>query len=254
MGLNIVLTGKNDRIATGILNRLGRDPDHHTDFCPAKRDALQEEMASARPDVIVICLQKGLPGEIEIYDVLRDYTELGMRAIVIAEGIEDRKQFQKKSALEKPVFLTTPFSMRLLYEALAAIENDLGRSRIKQTARKHILVVDDDSSQLIQIREHLKEFFEATLVSSGKNALKYLEKRRPDLILLDYKMPDLDGPAVMRLLRENPAYRDIPVVFLTGVSEKELVMQAILEFRPQGYLLKPTKKSELLAKLVDVLG
>ena len=93
-----------------------------------------------------------------------------------------------------------------------------------------------------------------TLVKSGNNAFKFLKKRIPDLILLDFLMPEMDGPHVLRELREVPEYRDIPVIFLTGMTEKATVVHTLRSLRPQGYIVKPAKKSELVAKIIDVLG
>ena len=93
-----------------------------------------------------------------------------------------------------------------------------------------------------------------TLVGNGKNALKFLEKQKVDLILLDYMMPEMDGPDVYKLIREDEELQDIPVVFLTGVKEKETVVKTLVELKPQGYVVKPAKKSELVAKIIDVLG
>ena len=93
-----------------------------------------------------------------------------------------------------------------------------------------------------------------TLVGSGKDALKFLGKRKVDLILLDYMMPDMDGPEVMTEIREDPALAGIPIVFLTGVSEKDKVIKTLVDLKPQGYIVKPSKKSELVAKIIDILG
>ena len=120
--------------------------------------------------------------------------------------------------------------------------------------RKHILVVDDDSSQLLQMKDHLREFYEVTLVPSGKAALKYLTKHRVDLIFLDDLMPEMNGPDVLEQLRRLPALKFIPVVFLTGVTEKDTVIKTLVELKPQGYIVKPAKKSELVAKIIDILG
>ena len=81
-----------------------------------------------------------------------------------------------------------------------------------------------------------------------------LEKYKVDLILLDYMMPEMDGPEVLKRLRNRSEYDDIPVVFLTGMSDKEAVLKLIVELKPQGYVLKPSKKSELVAKIIEVLG
>lgn len=83
---------------------------------------------------------------------------------------------------------------------------------------------------------------------------KYLLKHKPDLILLDYLMPVQDGPMVLRELRDIDSYADIPVIFLTGMTEKNTVIKTLTQLKPQGYLAKPASKSEIVAKIIDVLG
>ena len=67
-------------------------------------------------------------------------------------------------------------------------------------------------------------------------------------------MPEMDGPAVFAELKKHEEFKDIPVIFLTGVTEKELVMKTITELMPQGYIIKPAKRSELVARIIEVLG
>ena len=67
-------------------------------------------------------------------------------------------------------------------------------------------------------------------------------------------MPQPDGPKVLASLKSNKEFSSIPVVFLTGVSEREKVLKTIVELKPQGYLIKPAKKSEIVAKIIDILG
>jgi CheY-like chemotaxis protein len=119
--------------------------------------------------------------------------------------------------------------------------------------KKNILVVDDDPDYLAHIKEQLEEFYRVTCVRSGADAYKSLIREIPDLILLDYLMPDENGPAVLRRIQASSDWCDIPVIFLTGVSEKSAVLQTLTELRPQGYVVKPCKRSELVAKIIDVL-
>ena len=88
---------------------------------------------------------------------------------------------------------------------------------------------------------------------SGKLAFTFLEKKHTDLILLDYEMPIINGGEVLKKLRENPATKDIPVVFLTGVSNRSTI-QEVLAMKPQGYLLKPIDSEKLFKVIMDVLG
>lgn len=119
--------------------------------------------------------------------------------------------------------------------------------------RRHVLVVDDDSSMLRMIKEILGDRYDVAAAISGKVALKFLETRRTDLILLDYEMPGQSGAEVYEKILQNPGLRHIPVVFLTGVSDRERI-SAVLAMRPRGYLLKPIDSERLkktVAEIVD---
>lgn len=119
--------------------------------------------------------------------------------------------------------------------------------------RCHVLVVDDDSSMLRMIKEILGDQYDVAAAINGKVALKFLETRRTDLILLDYEMPGQSGAEVYEKILQNPGLRHIPVVFLTGVSDRERIA-AVLAMRPRGYLLKPIDSERLkktVAEIVD---
>ena len=84
-----------------------------------------------------------------------------------------------------------------------------------------ILIVDDDATMARAIHSFLKEDYEVYMVTSGRNALQFLEKKTPDLILLDIKMPEMDGFETMTRIREIPQMREVPVIFLTGDEDSE---------------------------------
>lgn len=118
--------------------------------------------------------------------------------------------------------------------------------------RKHILVVDDDSRMLKLIKSYLIDYYDVATAINGNVALKFLENRKTDLILLDYEMPGENGPAVLERLRANNSTANIPVIFLTGVSDKERI-QEVLSMRPQGYILKPVSRAKLFETLSKVI-
>lgn len=119
--------------------------------------------------------------------------------------------------------------------------------------RKHILVVDDNSMMLRLVKEHLHEKYDVATALSGKVALKFLQKKKTDLILLDYEMPDENGIAVLEKLRASNATKDIPVVFLTGVTESKKIKEALV-MKPQSYLLKPINRDRLLDTIEKLIG
>lgn len=119
--------------------------------------------------------------------------------------------------------------------------------------RQHILVVDDDPIMLKMLKEQLHDDYDVATAISGKIAMKFLERKKTDLILLDYEMPEESGPVVMEKIRANDAIKDVPIVFLTGVSEREKITEA-LALKPQSYLLKPIDREKLMNVINSIIG
>ena len=116
--------------------------------------------------------------------------------------------------------------------------------------KKSILIVDDDPNYLNVVRQWLKSDYKVSMANSGLQAIKFLGKNKVDLILLDHEMPVTSGPQVLEMLRNDSETKNIPVMFLTGKSDKESVM-AVVALKPEGYFLKNIKRGELLEKLQE---
>ncbi len=264
--MKILVTGKNGRIATDICNHLAVEKDYSVIRCASKQDDLFHTVPNERPKVIIICLGDERRETIRAFDILKECAKLGALNIIVIANQEDKSLFIKYTNLEKMFFLSRPVSLYALYDKLDEIEKQYSgedddyallseyvNPYADMIARKHILAVDDNAEQLMQIKEHLKEFYEVTLVGSGMDALRFLKKKKVNLILLDYMMPEMDGPEVIAALREDPELAKIPVIFLTGVKEKSKVIKTLVDIKPQGYIVKPSKKSALVAKIIEVL-
>ena len=113
--------------------------------------------------------------------------------------------------------------------------------------------MDDDVRMLRVIKEHLRKSYDVATAINGKLALKFLENKQTDLILLDYVMPEEDGPAVLRKIHDNPDTQDLPVVFLTGMTDRSKIQEALSE-KPQGYLLKPIDREKLIDTVGKIIG
>lgn len=121
------------------------------------------------------------------------------------------------------------------------------------SAKKHVLIVDDDPIELKMLRYYLKDNYMVTAISSGKVAVEFLSKYTPDLILLDYLMPEHNGAAVLKDIQSNDKTRNIPVYFLTGRTDEDTIREC-LGLHPAGYIVKPVAKDALLAKIKEALG
>ena len=110
---------------------------------------------------------------------------------------------------------------------------------------KKIIAVDDNLTNLTVLKNILKPVYETYPVSSAAKMFDLLEKIRPDLILLDVDMPEINGYDAIKLLKNNAAYKDIPVIFVSALSgEKEELTG--LELGAVDYLYKPFVASLLL--------
>ena len=117
--------------------------------------------------------------------------------------------------------------------------------------KKNILIVDDDPTYLGLVRDWLKGSYKVSMATSGLQAIKWLGQNSADLILLDHEMPVTSGPQVLEMLRSDYETASIPVIFLTGKSDKESVMQ-VVSLKPEGYFLKSAmNQTELLNQLKE---
>lgn len=194
-------------------------------------------------DVFVLYLQYEMDVETLVYikDML---SELNKRIIIVGEPIEFAKV--EKVITESLVFkwLDRPLDMNLFLRnvELCAYED------IQPTAKRTILIVDDDIFYMRMVYDWLKDDYRIGMASSGLQAIKWLAKNKPDLILLDYKMPALTGPQFLEMLKEDAETSRIPVMFLTGKSDKESIM-SVINLKPVDYILKTIDKPCLLAKI-----
>jgi CheY-like chemotaxis protein len=119
---------------------------------------------------------------------------------------------------------------------------------------KKILIVEDENF----IRENLIELleiegFEAVGAQNGKLGLEMAQEYKPDLILCDVMMPDLDGYAVLSALREDATTAKIPFIFLTASADRNNI-QKIKEMGMDDYILKPFHVDKFLAAIAVRMG
>lgn len=127
------------------------------------------------------------------------------------------------------------------------------QSEVVAVEKFRILVIDDDARLLRTVNGILAEDYQVAVAKNGAAARNYLQKRMVDLILLDYMMPDENGVEVLQSFRAWDKTENIPVVFLTGLSDKKKIMEC-LSLRPAGYIVKPVDREKLLTKLKAILG
>jgi len=112
-----------------------------------------------------------------------------------------------------------------------------------------ILVIDDQETNLKVVGEILGQFgFDIVLADNADLAIQRLERQPIDLVLMDVLMPGRDGFEVCRLIRDQPRWADIPVIFLSAADDKDLIVRA-LEVGGVDYVTKPFNRAELLSRV-----
>ena len=115
--------------------------------------------------------------------------------------------------------------------------------------KKKILIVDDHAELLELLREQFKdEGFAVATASNGVDAIRKARALLPDLIILDVKLPELDGLAVCEILRNDPGTSSIPVVMMSGLPG-QITRCAGIESGATDFVSKPVNPAEIVSKV-----
>ena len=150
-----------------------------------------------------------------------------------------------KENIKDAEFFVRPFNAKEIREKLTS-----GISQTQNQPQKTLLLVDDDAVMIRTLREGLSTNYKVLPANSGANALKILERVKPDLILLDYEMPEMNGTQVFEALKNNPDTAKIPVMFLTAKNDLKSIGK-IEALKAEGHLLKTLPLKEIKARLKE---
>jgi DNA-binding response OmpR family regulator len=118
---------------------------------------------------------------------------------------------------------------------------------------KEILIVDDEPSIVVPIQFLMEQQGYSVLVAeNGEDALDIIYKYKPDLILLDIMLPRIDGYEVCEIVRLDPRYRDIKIIFITAKG-REVEIAKGLALGADAYVTKPFSNTELVSKVKKLL-
>ena len=132
-------------------------------------------------------------------------------------------------------------------------DNNIPLDSIASGKRK-VLIVDDDAEIVELIVEVLERDgrFEVKTASSGYEAGMATQRFRPELILLDYMLPDVNGNVVCQTIRKNPEFENIKIVIVSGVVKEDEIAQ-LLKSGAEDFIKKPFNITELTDKITTVL-
>lgn len=121
-----------------------------------------------------------------------------------------------------------------------------------QMSKPRVMIIDDCGMVLRNIKEMLSARYDVSIAVSGKLALTRLKDVRPQVILLDYDMPEMNGRETFDAIRKHEYGKDVPIIYLTGMDESETIVTLIRQ-HPAGYVLKPPKPEKLILTIENAL-
>ena len=208
-------------------------------------DTEVEELAKQKDnaDLMIFYLGKFIEDIQNFLVYLKDVCSEETKVLILL-GNSDELDFVKETIPETSIAATfeRPIDLKKLTQSVEKISKSVDNHEF----HKSILLVDDDTTFLKMMKSWLDKYYRVTIVTSGMQALMYLADNKPDLILLDYEMPVTSGPQVLEMIRSETKIGKVPVMFLTGKSDKESIVK-VLSLKPDGYLLKTLNREQILS-------
>jgi len=194
------------------------------------------------PDLITLDLRLPDVDGLTLLEQLKASEKTANIPVVIVSILEDQREGFKRGAAD---YLGKPIDEEQL---LTTIESIL-------TKRDRVLIVDDDRDTVGFLKEALsRSGFTPLVVYDGRQTLSRAKEEQPGLILLDLKMPGMDGYEVLERLKRDKATRHIPVIVMTGTGDEEDKRERVLGMGAVQFLVKPLAISELLTTIRRVVG
>ncbi len=199
-----------------------------------------------RPNIYVLYLGDLTADEAPLFTYLNEHIDTE-RFLLYLVGSKEELSIAMSIIGKEKVTETylRPLDVKLLADHLNMV---VDYSAVDESLRKKVLIIDDDGAMLRMMKTWLSVKYHVYMASSGKIALTFLEQTPVDLVLLDYEMPVMSGPEVLKAMRAHSKLKDIPVIFLTAKDDKESVMK-VVSLKPAKYLLKSMPKEKLIGAI-----
>ena len=214
-------------------------------------DTAKGIVGAMKPDMILVSVEELLLSPTMALNELQKECE-GIPVVTYGK-VEDFVRFEKLYVGEPLENLKIPFDEdAALFLVCSKLKISMKKLKQESANKKTILVIDDDATTLRSMKSILDNKYNVELANSGEKAFQMMEKKVPDLVLLDYDMPVMNGKEVLEKIRATKEYANLPAIFVTAVTDKSNIT-SLVSLRPSGYLLKPITMDVLLAEIEKVL-
>ena len=237
-----------------------------------------ERLQHAKPDIILLdIMMPGVDG-FEVCRRLKESDAFSQIPIILMSALDDPVDKVRGLELGAVDYITKPYKVEEVYARvknqlyiqglkkqmaemkMPQSEQTLGQAKHSirsedlgpvETERKSrtVLFVEDAPEDRRLLKDFLDNYYYKTLfATNGNDAFEQLKEGKPDIILLDVKLPDIDGFEVCRRLKKSDDYRNIPVIFITALDDSADTVKG-LELGAVDYITKPYNSEEVLARI-----
>ncbi|MCR5099645.1 MAG: response regulator [Lachnospiraceae bacterium] len=215
-------------------------------------DLASNIVSAMRPDLMVVSVEELLVSSPE---AVGELIKAGSGTPMVTIGTpEDFTRFSGSYEGEALSNIKLPLNEEeALSIVCAALKISVDKIKRENANKKTILVVDDDATTLRSFKSILENNYTVELAGSGAKAFEIMEKTIPDLILLDYEMPVMNGKETLEKIRATEKWANVPVIFVTSTKDKTII-SSLIPLRPSGYLLKPVTMDVIRAEVKKILG
>jgi len=241
-----------DDVNYSLITLKNRLQDHYDIFPAGNVPKMYEFLDLFMPDLII--LDVNMP-DIDGYEAikgLKNDERYSSIPVIFLTGSSDKESVVKGLSLGAADYVIKPFSSPKLIESIEALldpkKQKSASNDDENDSKPSVLIVDDVASMLRAMQHALQDRYNVSVLSKPEDALDFLKSKKPDLILLDYIMPVINGFALIPMIREIPNHADTPIIIITTEGTSDIVNEAMSR-GASDFIVKPFKPKELNLKV-----
>jgi CheY-like chemotaxis protein len=200
-----------------------------------------KKAAEFKPDIITLDIMMPEMNGFQVMEVLKNNPDTADIPIILI-SVVGGPQMERGFRLGAVDFISKPIEEDLFLNVIEKVEKTLTET---SEAKEEVLVIDDEQDTANLVKAYLEEKgFKVFTALNGPDGIKLAKEKKPDLIVLDLRMPEMDGFAVMKILKLDKDTERIPVIVLTGHDTKGYEEKCLM-LGASKYFTKPFSEEEL---------
>ncbi|MDD2773887.1 MAG: response regulator [Elusimicrobiales bacterium] len=210
-------------------------------------------LKSEKPAAVILDLLLAESDGFSLIRALRANADYAGLPVIVATGLRLNKFLEKGFLSGGPELVGSNISEEQILATVRGLLADSAKASASAAPRPKVFLADDQAILLELMKDMLeKAGFAVAAAEDGNEALESIRKYMPDIVVLDYEMPGLNGFEVASILKADSLYASVPIILLTAVADKQLKLKG-LSLGLDDYLVKPVDADELVARIRMIL-